>query len=427
MMKLKVAGRYLACSDGSPFFYLGDTAWELFHRLSREEIAYYMAERARQGFNAVQAVALSEFEGVTEPNVYGRLPLLFTADLPDPCRPDEEEGYNYWQHVDFAVREAEKHNLFITMLPTWGDKFNQLWGKGPVIFNRENAYTYGKWIGKRYRDNWNIIWMLGGDRPLEKEHRAVIDAMAEGIKAGDEGGHLITFHPPGGHNSTEYTGDVPYIDFHTSQTGHGARECYFSWLVMESMAAATDKPYMDSEPRYEDHPACFKVEYGYLWNEDDVRQNAYWDVLSGACGHTYGNHSIWSFNRTKQEYYPYLWNEALLHPGAEQIGFVKKLRESRDYFSYKPMPDLTEQNGALSAHIASGAGKGYAMAYSPLGLPFVVHGDKIKSLNLRASWFDPRTGGETVFGIYPSGHDIQFVPPTQGKGRDWVLILDELA
>ena len=56
MMKLKVAGRYLACSDGSPFFYLGDTAWELFHRLSREEIAYYMAERARQGFNAVQCI-----------------------------------------------------------------------------------------------------------------------------------------------------------------------------------------------------------------------------------------------------------------------------------------------------------------------------------------------------------------------------------
>lgn len=164
--------------------------------------------------------------------------------------------------------------------------------------------------------------MLGGDRPLEKEHRAIVYAMAAGIKAGDGGGHLITFHPPGGRDSTEFTGDAPYIDFHTSQTGHGAGECYFS---------------------------------------------------------------------------------------------------------YKPVPDLTEQNGALSAHIASGAGKGYAMAYSPLGLPFTVHGGKMKSPNLKASWFDPRTGEETVFGIYPSGHDIQFVPPTQGKGRDWVLILDELA
>lgn len=28
-------GHFLQCADGSPFFYLGDTAWELFHRLTR--------------------------------------------------------------------------------------------------------------------------------------------------------------------------------------------------------------------------------------------------------------------------------------------------------------------------------------------------------------------------------------------------------
>ena len=37
---LKVAEnkRFIVHADGTPFFYLGDTAWELFHRLSREEV-----------------------------------------------------------------------------------------------------------------------------------------------------------------------------------------------------------------------------------------------------------------------------------------------------------------------------------------------------------------------------------------------------
>lgn len=426
MKELKVKGRYLAYKDDSPFFYLGDTAWELFHRLSREEVTYYMAERARQGFNAIQAVALAEFEGLTVPNTYGRFPLLSTNDMPDPCKPDEGGDYDYWKHVDFTVKEAEKHNMFMVILPTWGDKFNLLWGKGPVVFNEQNAYSYGKWIGQRYKDSWNIIWMLGGDRPLEVEHRAIIDSMAAGIKAGDEGKHLITFHPPGSRNSTEYVGDAEYIDFHTSQTGHGVDKCYNSYDEMTCMEKASTKPFLDSEPRYEDHPACFKPSLGYLWNQDDVRQNAYWNVLSGACGHTYGNHSIWSMTRVSEEYFPYRWNEALLHPGAEQISFVKKLRESRDYFSYKSMPDLVEQNNALSAHLATGIGEGYAMVYSPLGLPFVVHTQIFKGVNLKAMWFDPRTGNETVVGIYPTKYDIQFVPPTQGKGQDWILVLDEM-
>jgi uncharacterized protein DUF4038 len=35
--RLKVSDnkRFLVQEDGKPFFYLGDTAWELFHRLTR--------------------------------------------------------------------------------------------------------------------------------------------------------------------------------------------------------------------------------------------------------------------------------------------------------------------------------------------------------------------------------------------------------
>ncbi|MBN1893817.1 DUF4038 domain-containing protein, partial [bacterium] len=33
---------FLATRDGKPFFWLGDTAWEMIHRLTREEIRHYL-------------------------------------------------------------------------------------------------------------------------------------------------------------------------------------------------------------------------------------------------------------------------------------------------------------------------------------------------------------------------------------------------
>ena len=56
-------GRYLQYADGRPFFYLGDTAWELFHRTTREEARLYLEDRARKGFTVIQAVCLAERDG----------------------------------------------------------------------------------------------------------------------------------------------------------------------------------------------------------------------------------------------------------------------------------------------------------------------------------------------------------------------------
>jgi hypothetical protein len=41
--------RFLQTADGKPFFWLGDTAWELFHRLTREEAEMYLKNRAEKG------------------------------------------------------------------------------------------------------------------------------------------------------------------------------------------------------------------------------------------------------------------------------------------------------------------------------------------------------------------------------------------
>jgi hypothetical protein len=127
MLKVSDNRRFLVHEDGSPFFYLGDTAWELFHRLNADEAALYLQDRASKRFTVIQAVALGECDGLRVPNAVGECPLINE----DPTRPNE----SYWRHVDGIVGTASVLGLHIGMLPAWGDKWNRgTWGKGPEIF-----------------------------------------------------------------------------------------------------------------------------------------------------------------------------------------------------------------------------------------------------------------------------------------------------
>jgi hypothetical protein len=143
------------------------------------------------------------------------------------------------------------------MLPTWGDKWNMAWGSpfsSGAIFTPENAATYGEFLGKRYADK-PIIWILGGDRPVENDmHRAIITAMAEGLSRGDGGVHLRTFHPMGGKTSSEHFHDAEWLDFNMWQTGHASPDIDCAEAIAHDYNLNPTKPCLDSEPRYEDHP-----------------------------------------------------------------------------------------------------------------------------------------------------------------------------
>src|SRR6201994_3759504 len=177
--------RFLVREDGAPFYWFGDTAWEIFHRANREEAEQYLKKRAEQGFTVIQAAVLAEFQGIREPNAYGALPLVDA----DPTRPDEA----YFSHVDWIVLLANQLGLTIGMLPTWGDKVGTTHGDGPPIFDRQNARIYGEYLGKRYRDA-AVVWIIGGDRAVDsQEKREIWSSLGEGLRAGDEGQHLVTF------------------------------------------------------------------------------------------------------------------------------------------------------------------------------------------------------------------------------------------
>ncbi|MCX8107979.1 MAG: DUF4038 domain-containing protein, partial [Verrucomicrobiae bacterium] len=251
-LKVSENHRFLVYEDGKPFFWLGDTAWELFHRLNREEVCRYLDNRAGLGFTVVQAVALAELDGLNAPNAYGHRPLLNN----DPASPDVKDGpeNDYWDHVDFVVQEANKRGIYVGLLPTWGDKWNKKWGVGPEIFTPENARVYGEWLGRRYRTA-GVIWILGGDRPVESDsHKEIIRAMARGLRAGDGGNHLITLHPTGGQSSAQFFHNEDWLDFNMRQNGHVAEYTGRYDQTRVDYDRMPPKPVLDGEPIYEDHP-----------------------------------------------------------------------------------------------------------------------------------------------------------------------------
>lgn len=425
MLKVSDDRRYVVHEDGSPFFWLGDTAWELFHKLTREEAVLYLANRAHLKFNVIQAVALAEHEGVTSGNAYGRLPLKMNASgVPDPTMPDLDGEYSYWQHMDFIIDAASERGMYIALLPTWGDKIHLAWGKGPEIFNARNARQYGRWIGERYRDQSNIIWVLGGDRPLtKKRHMDVISHMAEGIREGDGGRHLMTFHPVGNSSSSYHVHEEPWLDFNMIQSGHDDRLQDNHKRVLADYTLQPVKPTLDGEPCYEDHPRGFKSENGYF-DQADVRQAAYYAVFSGAFGHTYGHHSIWSMTTQPTDYYPMTWKDALERPGAAQMQHLRDLMESRTTDGRVPDPSLLAHNYPGANHMPALRGIDHAMIYSPNGVPFQAVLGKLQGLLVRVAWYNPRTGKFSRSEDIPNAGERWFYPPASGRGSDWVLVMD---
>jgi hypothetical protein len=284
--------RHLVKEDGGAFFWLGDTAWELFHRLNREEADHYLRQRAAQGFTVIQAVVLAEFEGLSQPNPYGHVPLIDN----DPTRPSED----YLKHVDYIVNKPNYRTTF------------EVYQKQPV------------------------------------------------------------------------------------------------------------KPVLDGEPNYEDHPINWQPANGWF-DEFDSRRAGYWSMLSGAMGHTYGNHNIWQFlqpSRVAISSARTPWRQALTYPGAYQAGYMRALFESRSWWLLQPDQSLlrSEPNtGGKEIRVALAAGGSLAMAYSPYGSSFTLSLNGMATQQLRVWWFNPRDGTHIDAGFIAAASEVVFDPPGDEK------------
>ena len=421
--------RFLVTTDGAPFFWLGDTAWELFHRASREDAERYLRNRAERRFTVIQAVALAELDGLHVPNAYGDLPL--THD--DPTQPNEA----YFAHVDWIVARANQLGLYVGFLPTWGDKWNKKWGVGPEIFTPASAAAYGEWLGARYR-HAGLIWILGGDRPIESDaHREIVVAMARGLRKGDGGTHLMTFHPTGGSGSSQYFHEADWLDVNMRQNGHAAEYTGRYDQTRADYDRSPVKPVLDGEPIYEDHPVSFDAKkYGHSISAD-VRRPVYWDLFGGAMGHTYGHHSVWQMWAAGRDPInnPLLpWTEAIDQPGAAQMQHARALVESRPFLTRVPddtvvitgpVPTSLPGAGRYRFSGTRDGGGSYAMVYAPVGRPFAVRMNAVTGPRVIAWWFNPRDGRATRIGTFANTGERTFTPPDPGEMLDWVLVLDD--
>ena len=449
---------HLATDDGSPFFLLGDTAWELFHRLTAEEAEGYFANRAAKGFNLVCAVALAEFDGLRVPNAEGELPL---HDL-DPRRPNEA----YFSLIDRQIAQAARHGMYVGFLPTWGDKLTAPWGDGPRIFHHndpETARAYGLWLGTRYRDTTNLLWILGGDRPArltgisrawqhpwEAGFTETTDwiplwrAMAEGISEGTGGTARFAYHPQGGSLSTSvFLHDEPWLTLNMMQSGHGGGHDVPVWdWIARDIQRTPPKPTLDAEPNYEDHPVnpwpVFDPANGYF-RDDDVRKQCYRSVFAGGCGVVYGHHSVWQFwdgTRANINHADRHWQDALDRPGAFQVGYLRRLIAAHFPDGRRvPAPTLAALANAPhdtnATHIGATRnpdGKN-ALVYLPTASAVTVRWEAMAGPRVRAAWFDPRSGREAqVIGIFPASGETQFEPPFSPvpTESDWVLTLESV-
>ena len=426
-IKVSQNKRFLETHDGKPFFWLGDTAWELFHRLNREEADLYLKNRADKGFTVIQAVALAEIDGLHDPNPYGEIPL----ENDDPTKPREA----YFQHVDYIIKKAESLGLYIGLLPTWGDKvFKDKWGVGPEIFNTNNARIYGQWIGARYKNQKNIIWIVGGDRnPRNEQDVAIWNAMAEGVVKG-VGGYakaFMTSHPQPNEledaGSAKWFHNQKWLDVNMFQTGH-CRENNLWDRISVAYNLKPTKPVFDGETLYEDIPVCFNDKDLGTSNAYDIRKHAYFDVFAGAFGHTYGCNDVWQMyapNRTPLLNPHHPWYVAIDLPGASQMKYLRSLIESRPMLDR--VPDQTLITDALNAndHIQATRGNDYIFIYSAQGKKFTVNTNKISGKEITTFWYNPRDGKTSNLGTFPKNAAQEFIPPTSGYGQDWVLILDD--
>lgn len=422
--------RYLE-AGGKPFFWLGDTAWLLFSRVSREETLHYLDTRAAQGFNVVQVMVLHTPLMTTSTGtpalVSGNPGQPHTTPGSDPAVTGE---YDYWDHVDWVVDRAAERGIYLAMVPAWGSLADE------KALTLDNVEPYGRFLAERYGDEANVIWLNGGDTRGEM-NSLLWDRLGTTIKAVAPD-QLMTFHPIGRTASSWHYHEASWLDFNMVQSGHrsyaqegASSRSEDNWRFMaEDWARTPTRPTIDGEPSYENIPHGLHEVDQPRWQAADARRYAWWAVMAGAFGHTYGENNVMQFFTpgapTANFEADTNWDEALAAPGATQMRHLRDLIEARPMLERVPDQSLITDNGERYERVLASRGGDYALAYTYTGRPFTMRLGQIAGDRVIARWYSPRDGSSTAIGSFANAGERRFDPPgEQQPGNDWVLVLDD--
>jgi hypothetical protein len=404
-LELDASKRYLVRSDGSPFLVIGDAAWSLIAQLSKEDASQYLESRRASGFSLVM-VNLIEHKFCSHPpkNLYGDAPFTgatFTT-------PNEA----YFAHADYVIAKAAQESLVVLLAPIYlgYNCSDEGWCAEVQSATTAAMRQWGQYVGTRYKDYDNIIWMIGGDTspsPVKSKVREFVNGILD-----VDTRHLFTAHnQPESYAISPWSGES-WLEINNVYTYSGTlyQQCETAYKVTPPM------PYFMVEAAYEN-------EHGST--SQQLRAQVYWAVLSGGFGHVYGNCPMWHFGYSSSWCGLTNWKGELTSSGTQGMEYAGKLFRSRAW--HKLLPDFDQ------AVMTSGAGNSTdyaATAYASDGssiiaylpsrravtfLTSVLQGDSV-----RCWWYRPRDAVVTLVGTFAQG-PLTLEPPATG---DWVLVAD---
>lgn len=454
-------GHFFERGDGTPFFYLADTAWLLFNKLREEEIRDYFSDRAKKGFTVVQAVVFRDLHTPNTANAYGIRPFRTDEDM-HAVRMNPE----WIAYVARVVEIAREYDLVMTLLPTWGDKWNARSNSaGPVIMDKHSGRAYCRTLAEALKGHSNVIWALGGDSPVEEQgHIDIIRAMAEGLIEGGDRPHLITFYPRGIGTSAIFHSE-DWLDFNALQSSHFKPNTP-GYLYIERMFwEQPTKPCLDMEANYElmglltfgessGEQIRHTSHLPYLpkFSAYDVRKSYYRTVLAGAAGFGYGCEPIRQVHRKgdrihiwEDEQMPE-WREGLSAPGSSQLSLLPRILLERSYSTRIPAQELflpfrqfgawpdrmsvgidsvgqSNTDPASRISIARCSEGSYILCYIPVRNFVTIDASLIPTKECRISIFDPEN--LALLHSYKQGtaRPIKIVPE---RDLDTFIVIDQI-
>jgi hypothetical protein len=411
-LQIDPTSRYLVDQTSKPFLLVGDAAWSLFVGVSKSDADVYMENRRQHGFTAV-LVSLIEHQFAANPpaNASGAFP--FTGQ-PFTTTPNEA----YFAHVDDVIRSAAAKGIVVFLAPLYlgFGCGSQGWCAEVQNASPADMTTWGQYVGNRYKDYDNIVWVIGGDTdptPVKSK----VQAMVDGILSRDTR-HLLTAH------------NAPEQMAVTSWPGA-------AWLKVNNVYTTSGIAYQSMLSAYSISPpkpvflveAVYENEHGVT--DQQLRAQSYWTVLSGGFGHVFGNCPIWGFGFTSGFCASTEWKAQLNSAGSVNMQHFQALFNSRHWHTLVPdtAQTILAAGGGTSgqpdyATAACAADGSSILIYLPSARTVSVSGNCLAGNTMMAWWYNPSNGVATKTGTtFDATTPQNFTPPSSG---DWILVLDSI-
>ncbi len=226
--KVSSNGHYLTYGDGEPWFYLGNTAWEITWKSHQDEAMQYISDRKRKGFSALQIVVMSHqrIEEFGVRNSQGNTFFLNNDfSLLNP---------RYFDYLDWIVKTANDSGIVVVLAPLWA-WMNELHFDPkyiPFFLTNEQSLLLARYAGARYA-GYNVMWIVAGDNWYDTpQQKAFWSEFAHTLRAANGNRQLVTLHAHGYGASFDYfDNNTDWLDFHMYQSSHVAGRLHLaSWF-----------------------------------------------------------------------------------------------------------------------------------------------------------------------------------------------------